>query len=99
LARRRVLTELMGELDQLVGGVAAGADDDDHLVAVLVGADGPARRRHDPLRRRHTRPAKLLHDQGQGKSPLWAVPHAANRFFSRVATSAGAATPAGLPGR
>ena len=41
----------LGQLDQLVGGVAAGADDDDDLVAGLLGADGPPRRRHDPLRR------------------------------------------------
>src|SRR5205807_4735643 len=33
LPRRRVVVELMGEGDELVGGVAHGADHDDHAVA------------------------------------------------------------------
>ena len=38
----------LGQLDQLVGRVAAGADDDDDLVARLLRPDGPAGRGHDP---------------------------------------------------
>ena len=57
------LGDLLGQLDQLVGGVAAGADDDDDLVAGLLGADGPAGGGHDPLRGRHARAAEFLHDQ------------------------------------
>ena len=62
----------LGQLDQLVGGVAAGADDDDDLVAGLLGADGPAGRRHDALRRRHAGAAEFLHDQRQGSGLLMA---------------------------
>jgi len=39
----RLLGDLAGQLDQVVGGVAAGADDDEHLVAGLPGADRLAR--------------------------------------------------------
>ncbi len=63
LAGRRVLGDLAGQLDQLVGGVAAGADDDDDLMAFAFGADGPAGRRHDALRGRHAGAAEFLHDQ------------------------------------
>ncbi len=69
LAGRRLLGDLAGQLDQVVGGVAAGADDDDDLVAGLLGADGLAGRRHDPLRRRHARPAELLHHEAHGSRP------------------------------
>ena len=59
----------LGQLDQLVGGVAAGADDDDDLVAGLLGADGPPGRVHDPLRRRDAGAAEFLHDQRHDDSP------------------------------
>ncbi len=39
LAGRRLLADLAGQRDQLVGGVAAGADDDDDLVAGLLGPE------------------------------------------------------------
>ena len=65
LAGRRLLADLAGQLDQLVGGVAAGADDDDDLIAGLLGADGPPGRRHDPLGGRHAGAAELLHDKTQ----------------------------------
>ena len=59
--------DLAGQVDQLVGGVAAGADDDDDLVAGLPGADGPAGGRHDALGRGHAGAAEFLHDQGHGR--------------------------------
>ena len=65
LAGRRLVGDLAGQLDQLVGGVAAGADDDDDLVAGLLGADGPAGGGHDPLRVGHAGAAEFLHDQSQ----------------------------------
>ena len=65
LAGRRLLGDFLGQLDQFVGGVAAGADDDDDLIAGLLGADGPPRRRHDALRVRHAGAAEFLHDQSQ----------------------------------
>ena len=68
-AGRRLLGDLAGQVDQLVGGVAAGADDDDDLVAGLFGANGPPGRGHDPLRRRHAGAAEFLHDQCHEKSP------------------------------
>ena len=71
LAGRRLLADLAGQRDQLVGGVAAGADDDDDLVAGLFGADGPPCRRHDPLGGRHTGAAEFLHDKGHGEDLLF----------------------------
>jgi len=69
LARRRLVGDLVGQLDQLVGSVAAGADDHDHLVARLAGADRPPGSPLDPLRVRHAAAAELLHDQAHGPPP------------------------------
>ena len=63
LAGRRMLADLAGQFDELIGGVAASADDDDDLIAGLLRADRPPGRPHDPLRRRHTAAAEFLHDQ------------------------------------
>ena len=63
LAGRRMLADLAGQGDELIGGVAAGADDDDDLAARLLRPNGPPGRPHDPLRRRHTAAAEFLHDQ------------------------------------
>ncbi len=62
-----VLGDLGGLGDQLVGGVAVGDDDDDDLVAGLLGADGLAGRLHDPLGVLDTRPAELLHHETHGE--------------------------------
>src|SRR5262249_17561069 len=66
LARGRLLGDLLGQRNQLVGGVAAGADDDDDLAAGLAGADGPPRRRHDALGRGDAAAAELLDNERQG---------------------------------
>src|SRR5262249_10267927 len=92
LTRRRVLTDLVSQLDQFIGGIAAGADDDYHLVAVLVSTDGTACRRPDPLRPRHTGSAELLYDQSQGISPLWAGPIRGKSALSYAATPIPATT-------
>src|SRR5262249_19507410 len=70
LAGRRPLGDLTRQLDQLVGGVAAGADDDNDLVARLLGADGPPRRRHDARGVGHAGAAELLHDQRHDRQLL-----------------------------
>ena len=51
----------LGQLDEFVGGVAAGADDDDDLVAGLLGADGPAGGVHDAFRVGDAAAAELRH--------------------------------------
>ena len=63
LACGRMLADFLGELDQFVGGVAAGADNDDDLVAGFLGADRFASGVHDALGVRHAAAAELLHDQ------------------------------------
>jgi hypothetical protein len=60
LPGRGLFADLAGQRNQLVGGVAAGADDHDHLMAGLFGAQGAARRRHDPLRRGHAAAPEFL---------------------------------------
>ena len=50
LPRRRVVGELVGEGDQLVGGVAHGADHHHHPVAELPAAPHPVGDAADPLR-------------------------------------------------
>ena len=65
LAGGRGLADLLGQLDQFVGLVAARADDDENLVPLRLRADGPARRRLDALRVGDARPAELLNHDTQ----------------------------------
>ncbi len=57
---------LRGQVDQVVGRVAHGADDDDDLVPGLLGGHGPGGRPVDALGVGHAGPAELLDDQGHG---------------------------------
>ena len=57
-----------GQLDQLVGLVAAGADDHHDLVAGPLGRHGPRGRRPNLRRIRDARPAEFLNDQRHGVS-------------------------------
>src|SRR5262249_45000363 len=38
----RLVADFLGQLDQFVGGVAARTNDDDDMIAGMLGADGPA---------------------------------------------------------
>ena len=60
LAGGRILGDLLGQLDQLVGGMPAGRDDDQHLVAAVVSLDRAASRRQDLARIGQARPAEFL---------------------------------------
>ena len=66
LARGRQRGDLLGEVDQLVGGVAHRGDDDDDVVAGLPGVDDPLGDPLDALGVGHGRAAVLLHDQAHG---------------------------------
>ena len=64
LAGRRQRGDLLGEVEQLVGGVAHRGHDDDHVVAGLLGVDDPPR---DPLDAgciSDAGSAVFLHDEG-----------------------------------
>jgi hypothetical protein len=61
----RRVAQFAGQFDQLVGGIAARADDHDDLTAFLLGADGFARGRHDAFRVFEAGAAEFLHDQTQ----------------------------------
>ena len=56
--------DLLGQVDQLVGGVAHRGDDDDDLVAGLLGVDDPLGDPLDAVGVGDGRTAVLLHDQG-----------------------------------
>ena len=72
LARRRRRGHLLGEVEQLVGGVAHGRHDHDDVVALLVRADDPLGDLLDPVRVLHGRSAVLLHDEGHRRPPVLA---------------------------
>src|SRR5690606_32728427 len=61
-AGRRV-ADLMGQGDQLVGGVAHGRYHRHHVVAGPFRGDDAPRYRFNPLGRRHRRPSVFLHQQ------------------------------------
>ena len=63
LARRRDRRDLVGEVEQLVGGVAHGADGDDDVVAGLARLDDALRDALDALGVGDGGSAELLHDQ------------------------------------
>ena len=68
LARRRQRRHLLGEVAQLVGGVAHRGDDDDDVVARLAGVDDPLGDPLDAGRVGDRRSAVLLHDNAHGLS-------------------------------
>ena len=51
-----------GQLDEVVGGVAHGADDDGDLISLLLGGDGAAGGTMNFFRIGDTAPPELLHD-------------------------------------
>ena len=53
--------------DEVVRRAALGRDDDDDLVAGMLGADGLAGRLHHPLGILEARPAELLHHEAHGE--------------------------------
>ena len=53
----------MGQGDELVGGLAHGANDHDHAVTVELGPDGPPRSPMDALSVRDAGAAEFLNDQ------------------------------------
>ena len=63
LAPRRQRADLLGEVEQLVGGVAHRGHDDDHVVAGPSGVDDALRDALDALGIGHGRAAVLLHDK------------------------------------
>ena len=65
LGRRAVAADAACQCDEIVGGVAHGADDDDDLVALLLGRDGPAGGLVNPLRVGNAAAAEFLNDQAQ----------------------------------
>ncbi len=60
---------LLGQVEELVGGVAHGRDHDDHVVPGLAGLHDPGRHPLDRGRIRHGRAAVLLHDEAHGQAP------------------------------
>ena len=62
LAGRRVVGDLLGEVDQVVGLVAHRADDHHDLVAVLLGANRPPGGRLNLFRIGDARAAEFLND-------------------------------------
>ena len=69
LARRRDGAHLLREVEQLVGGVSHGRDDDAHVVARLLRLDDAVRHALDALGIGERRTAVLLDNQAQGTSP------------------------------
>ena len=67
LASRGLVGDLPGQIDEHVGVVAHGADDDHDLVALLLGANGLAGGGQDFLAVGHARAAEFLHDDGHGQ--------------------------------
>ena len=63
LAGGRVFGDLLGQRDQFVGRVPAGRDDDQNLIAALMGLDRPPRRRQDLVGIRDAGPTKFLNEQ------------------------------------
>ena len=63
LAPARHRDDLLGQVDQLVGGVAHRGDDHDHVVAVALGGDDALGDPLDPLGVGDRRAAVLLHDE------------------------------------
>ena len=63
LAGRRVVGDLLGQVDEHVGLVAHRADDHHDLVAVLLGTNRPPRRGANLLRIGDTRAAEFLNDE------------------------------------
>jgi hypothetical protein len=59
---RAALTDRVGEIDEVVGGLAHRADDDADLVALFLRGDRPPGGLVDPLGVRDARAAKLLYD-------------------------------------
>ena len=62
----RPIADFAGHADQVVGGVAAGADHDNDLVPGFLGPDGSSGRRHDTFRRGDAAAAEFLHNQRHG---------------------------------
>ena len=60
--------DLLGEVDQVVGGVAHRRDDHDHVIAGAAGVDDPLGDALDPLGVADRRAAVLLHDEGHAAS-------------------------------
>ena len=63
LARRRRRAHLLGQVQQVVGGVAHRRDHDDDVVALLLGLDDALGDAADPVGVGHRRSAVLLHDE------------------------------------
>ena len=63
LAARRQRADLVGQVEQLVGGVAHRGDHHDHVVAGLAGGDDPLGHPLDPLGVGDGGAAVLLHDE------------------------------------
>ena len=70
LAAGRQRADLVGQVEQLVGGVAHRGDDHDDVVAGLAGGDDPLGDPLDPLGVGDRGTAVLLHDQRHGRSLL-----------------------------
>ena len=62
-AHRRRRRDLLGEVEQLVGGVTHRRDDHDDVVARLLGLDDPLGHPANPLGVRHRGSAVLLYDE------------------------------------
>jgi hypothetical protein len=88
LATRRVSGDLTGLVEELVGRVAHGGHDDDHVVAVLLRLDDALGHALDALGVRDGGTAVLLYHQGHG-SRLPAATSASAQAAARGCTSAG----------
>ena len=60
--RRSTASEIAGQADQRIRVLAHSANDHNHLIAVLMGADGLSCCRHDLFGIGNTSAAKLLND-------------------------------------
>ena len=68
LAARRQWRDLLGQVEQLVGGVAHGRHDDADVVAGLLGVDDPLRHPLDAVGVGDGGASVLLHDDAHGLS-------------------------------
>ncbi len=83
LALGRVFANLSGEVDEVVGCVAHGGDDDADLVSVLLGGDGALGGGVDPLGVCYTGSAEFLDDQGHRCQGLGIIGEVAGDSMSR----------------
>ncbi len=70
LARRRRGAHLLGKVEEFVGGVTHRGDDDDDVVARLLGLDDALSHPADAFGGRHRRSSVLLNDESHAVSLL-----------------------------